>query len=85
MLAYISYPREFEEIASTLDTELKSRKVDTFLDKVNINLTDVWRVEIESNIKRLIFSLFFIYPKQQFPNASLELKSTEFKLHVRTT
>lgn len=52
MLVFISYPREFEAVAAALDAELKSRRIDTFLDKENIELTDVWRLKIESNIKK---------------------------------
>ena len=61
MLVFISYPREFEKVAATLDAELKSRKIATFLDKESINLTDVWKLEIESNIKRAdIFVVLYL-------------------------
>ena len=52
MLVFISYPREFEAVAAALDAELKSRRIDTFLDRRSLNPTDVWRLEIESNIKK---------------------------------
>src|SRR5665647_2051318 len=52
MLVFISYPREFEAVAAALDAELRSRRIDTFLDRKSINPADVWRLEIESNIKK---------------------------------
>ena len=52
MLVFISYPREFEAVAAALDAELRSRKIDTFLDKKEIKPADIWQLEIESNIKK---------------------------------
>lgn len=52
MLVFISYPREFEPVAVALDTELKCRNIATFIDKESIDVTEVWRLQIESNIRK---------------------------------
>ena len=52
MLVFISYPREVEIFAVALEAELASRNIDTFLDRENIEIGDVWRREIDSNIMR---------------------------------
>ena len=56
MLVFISYPRKFEAVAAVLDAELRSRKIDTFYDKKEINPGDTWKGEIESNIKKALIS-----------------------------
>lgn len=75
MLVFISYPREFEKVAATLDAELKSRKIVTFLDKENINLTDVWRLEIESNIKRAGIFIVLYLPEAATPNRFFRIET----------
>ena len=52
MLVFISYPREFKAAAEALAAELRSRRIDTFLDTDQIRPSDVWQLEIESNIKK---------------------------------
>lgn len=52
MFVFISYPREFDAVAAKLDAELKSRNINRFLDREGINLGDVWKLKIESNIKK---------------------------------
>jgi hypothetical protein len=68
MLVFISYPREFEKVAVALDAELKSRKIATFLDKESINLTDVWRLEIEANITKADIFVVLYLPEAAIPN-----------------
>ena len=63
MLVFISYPREFEAVAAALDAELRSRRIDTFLDRKSLNPTDVWRLEIESNIKKATVFVVLYSPK----------------------
>lgn len=67
MLVFISYPREFERVAATLDAELRSRNVVTFLDKESINLTDVWKLTIESNIARADIFVILYLPQAAIP------------------
>lgn len=61
MLVFISYPREYGAVAEALDAELRSRNVDTFLDKEKIAPSDVWQLKIESNIKKAdIFVVLYL-------------------------
>lgn len=68
MLVFISYPREFEKVAVALNAELKSRNIATFLDKESIYLTDVWRLEIEANIKKADIFVILYLPQAATPN-----------------
>ena len=52
MLVFISYPRNFENMALTLRTELINRNIDTFIDTEDLNHSDVWKPEIENNISQ---------------------------------
>ena len=61
MLVFISYPREYGAVAEALDAELRSRNVDTFLDKEKIAPSDVWQLKIEANIKKAnIFVVLYL-------------------------
>ena len=67
MLAFISYPREFEKFANELVTELKMRGIKSFLDKENIEPTKLWKLEIEKNIEEAdIFIVLYL------PSAAIE-------------
>src|SRR5690348_16131471 len=67
MFVFISYPREFEAAAATLDSELRSRNVETFRDREDVSPSDVWASKIESSIKQA--NVFVVF----YPPASEEL------------
>src|SRR5690242_1068851 len=67
MLVFISYPREFKPVAIALDAQLKSRKIATFLDSESIRLSDVWRLEIESNIREAAVFVVLYRPEAAIP------------------
>jgi hypothetical protein len=67
MLVFISYPHEFQAVAEALDAELKSRRIDTFLDKRQIRPADVWQLEIESNIRKAYVFVVLYSPEAARP------------------
>lgn len=50
-----------------MDAELKSRRIDTFLDRRQIRPADVWQLEIESNIKRAYVFIVLYSPEAAKP------------------
>lgn len=52
MFVFVSYPREYEVIASRLDAQLRDHVIDTFLDKEDLDDGAVWNVRIGESIKR---------------------------------
>ena len=67
MIVFISYPREFKAVAEALDAELRSRRIDTFLDKEQIKPADVWQLEIESNIRKAYVFVVLYSPEAAKP------------------
>jgi hypothetical protein len=52
MLAFISYPHEFKDVAEALNAELRSRKINTFYDRREIKPGDNWQEQIEIHVKQ---------------------------------
>ena len=67
MLVFISYPREFEVIATRLDAELQDHGIDKFLDRESIHLADPWKLPIESSIKKAGIYIVLYLPEAAVP------------------
>src|SRR6476620_7610044 len=52
MFVFVSYPRQYEVVASRLDAQLRDHGIDTFLDKEDLGDGEVWNVRIGESIKR---------------------------------
>ena len=79
MLVFISYPREFEAVAVALDAELKCRNIATFIDKDSIDLTDVWRLKIESNIRKAGVFVVLYRPEAATPDRFFLIETERIK------
>ncbi len=84
MLAFISYPREYEEYANTLVAGLEDRGIKTFLDKEDIRQGDVFTREIRNNIEKADIFIVLYLPSAVTESRYFSIELTRIKEVVQT-